>query len=135
MTNDKIDNRICGDCGLPYNICNIAVYAAWFHRDNMKMNKKDTGKLMDEYRSEILELIVESQVKLLEHLATSDPRYTMAALKDELAELKAQLQDSPSKEDCYCVCHSSFSSNAYCEHCKGDNEVGRSQLTNERSDT
>ena len=28
-------------------------------------------------------------------------------------------------KDCYCVCNMSISSNAYCEHCKGDNEVGR----------
>lgn len=26
--------------------------------------------------------------------------------------------------DCYCVCHSPVSSCAYCEHCKGINEVG-----------
>lgn len=33
-------------------------------------------------------------------------------------------KDSTGKA-CYCVCHSSFSSNAFCEHCRGDNEVGR----------
>lgn len=27
--------------------------------------------------------------------------------------------------ECYCVCHTPVSSNAYCEHCLGDNEVGR----------
>lgn len=27
--------------------------------------------------------------------------------------------------NCYCVCHTSISSSAYCEHCKGDNTVGR----------
>ncbi len=32
---------------------------------------------------------------------------------------------SVAAESCYCVCHSSFSSRAWCEHCKGDNEVGR----------
>lgn len=34
--------------------------------------------------------------------------------------------DSPTNADeqCYCVCHSEVSSNAYCEHCKGINEVG-----------
>lgn len=26
---------------------------------------------------------------------------------------------------CYCVCHSPISSKAWCEHCKGDNPVGR----------
>lgn len=28
--------------------------------------------------------------------------------------------------DCYCVCHSPFSSCAWCEHCKGINEVTQS---------
>ena len=27
--------------------------------------------------------------------------------------------------NCYCVCHSPISSRASCEHCLGDNEVGR----------
>jgi hypothetical protein len=46
--------------------------------------------------------------------------------------LRAQLKSTQPKteEGCYCVCHSSFSSNAYCKHCKGDNEVGRSQSSN-----
>lgn len=26
---------------------------------------------------------------------------------------------------CYCVCHSEHASRAWCEHCQGDNEVGR----------
>jgi len=26
---------------------------------------------------------------------------------------------------CYCVCHSAISSKAWCEHCQGDNSVGR----------
>ncbi len=30
-----------------------------------------------------------------------------------------------SKPDCYCVCHNPISSRPWCEHCKGDNEVGR----------
>lgn len=28
---------------------------------------------------------------------------------------------------CYCVCHSPVASNAWCEHCGGDNEVTRAQ--------
>ena len=28
-------------------------------------------------------------------------------------------------ESCYCVCHSSYSSRAWCEHCQGDNDVNR----------
>lgn len=28
-------------------------------------------------------------------------------------------------EGCYCVCHSPYSSKAWCEHCEGDNQVGR----------
>ena len=27
--------------------------------------------------------------------------------------------------DCYCVCHSPYASRAWCEHCQGDNSVGR----------
>ena len=29
------------------------------------------------------------------------------------------------QDTCYCVCHTPYSSCAYCEHYKGDNEVGR----------
>lgn len=29
------------------------------------------------------------------------------------------------EDDCYCVCHSMVSSKAWCEHCRGDNSVGR----------
>lgn len=34
--------------------------------------------------------------------------------------------------DCYCVCHSPFASVSYCEHCKGDNEVGNTYKERER---
>lgn len=33
-----------------------------------------------------------------------------------------------SKDNCYCVCHSPYSSRAWCEHCKGDNEVGKANV-------
>lgn len=34
--------------------------------------------------------------------------------------------------DCYCVCHTPFSSHSYCDHCRGDNEVFRWHQERER---
>jgi hypothetical protein len=34
---------------------------------------------------------------------------------------------------CYCVCHSPYSSCAWCEHCQGDNEVARYHREREQS--
>jgi len=43
----------------------------------------------DDFKQAIEAYIAEQIIEKLEHLATSDPRYTHAALKDELAELKS----------------------------------------------
>ena len=40
---------------------------------------------------------------------------------DSIKKFKAD-RSSPS---CYCVCHSPVSSRVWCEHCTGDNDVGR----------
>jgi len=89
MTNDKIDSKLDELFENFYSQAEVnATEIGW----------EAIGEAEQEAKKQILELIVEAQIEKLEYLATSDPRYTMAALKDELAALKAQLQDSPSKD-------------------------------------
>lgn len=83
----------------------------------LRASRKREAELVEQ-ANEAARLLAKRE-KELAALRTS--RAEVARLKDE-AEVSPTLTNEAA-ESCYCVCHSSFSSRAWCEHCKGVNAV------------